>query len=139
MARMANAEWRGNLKEGEGRMAVGSGAFDAPYTFKSRFEEGAGTNPEELIGAAEAGCFSMQVAANLAEAGHTPESVRTTTCWPSNSDIAVATERPITSLLPPAGNGMIISIGRVGQVCACAAPAKKATAATALIKCLRIM
>jgi len=77
MARFASAEWRGNLKEGEGTMALGSGAWEGPFTFKSRFEEGAGSNPEELIGAAEAGCFTMQLASTLSEAGHVPDSVET--------------------------------------------------------------
>ena len=77
MARLASAEWRGNLQEGEGTMALGSGAWEGPFTFKSRFEEGAGSNPEELIGAAEAGCFTMQLAATLAEAGHKPDSIST--------------------------------------------------------------
>jgi lipoyl-dependent peroxiredoxin len=75
--RNASAEWHGNLMEGEGRMALGSGAWDGPFTFKSRFEEGAGTNPEELIGAALAGCFTMQVSHALSEAGHVPDSVQT--------------------------------------------------------------
>ena len=77
MARMANAEWRGNLQEGEGTMALGSGAWEGPFTFKSRFEDGAGSNPEELIGAAEAGCFTMQLSHDLSEAGHVPELVHT--------------------------------------------------------------
>jgi len=77
MARSAIAEWRGDLKEGDGTMALGSGAWEGPFTFRSRFEEGAGSNPEELIGAAEAGCFTMQLAANLSEAGHVPELVHT--------------------------------------------------------------
>jgi lipoyl-dependent peroxiredoxin len=75
--RNASATWRGNLEEGDGRMALGSGAWEGPFTFKSRFEEGQGTNPEELIGAAEAGCFTMQLSHNLAEAGHPVESVQT--------------------------------------------------------------
>ena len=75
--RNASAEWQGNLQEGDGKMALGSGAWEGPFTFKSRFEEGQGTNPEELIGAAEAGCFTMQLAHNLSEAGHTVESVQT--------------------------------------------------------------
>jgi osmotically inducible protein OsmC len=75
--RNASAEWKGNLKEGDGTMALGSGAWEGPFTFKSRFEDGQGTNPEELIGAAEAGCFTMQLAHNLSEAGHVPESVQT--------------------------------------------------------------
>jgi lipoyl-dependent peroxiredoxin len=77
MARFASAEWRGNLKEGEGTMALGSGAWEGPFTFKSRFEEGAGSNPEELIGAAEAGCFTMALSHALSEAGHVPDSVET--------------------------------------------------------------
>ncbi len=76
--RKAEAEWKGNLPEGSGRMAFGGGAFQGAYSFKSRFEEGTGTNPEELIAAAHAGCFSMALSNELAKAGHTPESVRTT-------------------------------------------------------------
>jgi lipoyl-dependent peroxiredoxin len=75
--RNASATWRGNLEEGDGRMALGSGAWEGPFTFKSRFEDGPGTNPEELIGAALAGCFTMQLSASLAEAGHVPDSVET--------------------------------------------------------------
>jgi lipoyl-dependent peroxiredoxin len=75
MARTATAEWKGNLQEGEGTMALGSGSFTGSYTYKSRFEDGPGTNPEELIAAAEAGCFTMQLASTLAQAGHTVESV----------------------------------------------------------------
>jgi lipoyl-dependent peroxiredoxin len=73
----ASAEWNGTLKEGAGRMRVGSGSIDGPYTFVSRFETGSGTNPEELIGAAHAGCFSMALSAALGRAGHTPTSIRT--------------------------------------------------------------
>jgi lipoyl-dependent peroxiredoxin len=75
--RNANATWRGNLKEGEGTMALGSGVWEGPFSFKTRFEDGQGTNPEELIGAAEAGCFTMQLSATLSEAGHVPEAVET--------------------------------------------------------------
>jgi len=63
--RSAEAEWNGSLIDGKGHMKLGSGAFDGPYNFRSRMEEGAGTNPEELIGAAHAGCFSMALAAVL--------------------------------------------------------------------------
>jgi lipoyl-dependent peroxiredoxin len=73
----ASAEWQGSLKEGAGQMRVGSGSVDGPYTFASRFETGKGTNPEELIGAAHAGCFSMALSAALGRAGHTPTSIRT--------------------------------------------------------------
>ena len=76
-ARKASAQWQGNLKEGNGRMALGSGAWEGPFNFKSRFEEGAETNPEELIGAAEAGCFTMQLASTLSQEGHTVESITT--------------------------------------------------------------
>jgi osmotically inducible protein OsmC len=75
--RNASATWKGNLQEGEGTMGLGSGAWEGPFTFKSRFEEGAGANPEELIGAALAGCFTMQVSHMLSEAGHVPDSVQT--------------------------------------------------------------
>jgi osmotically inducible protein OsmC len=70
--------WEGTLKEGKGNMKLGSGAFDGPYSFSSRFENGKGTNPEELIGAAEAGCFSMALAFNLEKAGHPAKRVSTT-------------------------------------------------------------
>ena len=75
----AQAKWTGTLKEGQGTMKGGNGFFDAPYTFVSRFEGGQkGTNPEELIGAAHAGCFSMFLAAQLTSAGHPPTSIDTT-------------------------------------------------------------
>jgi len=73
----ASAEWNGSLKEGAGKMSVGSGAVTGPYTFASRFETGKGTNPEELIGAAHAGCFSMALSAALGRAGHNPTSIKT--------------------------------------------------------------
>lgn len=75
--RRAEAEWRGDLKGGEGTMALGSGAYEGRYSFGSRFEESPGTNPEELIGAALAGCFSMALSAGLGRGGHTPQSVAT--------------------------------------------------------------
>lgn len=73
----ASAEWQGTLKEGSGRMRAGTGAFEGPFTFASRFETGKGTNPEELIGAAHAGCFSMALSAALGRAGHSPTSIKT--------------------------------------------------------------
>lgn len=75
--RKANAVWHGDLKEGKGKMKLGTGAFEGAYSFSSRFEEGKGTNPEELIGAAHAGCFSMALSNILAKAGHTPKRVET--------------------------------------------------------------
>jgi osmotically inducible protein OsmC len=75
--RRANASWRGTLPEGDGTMRMASGAYEGPYSFESRFEEGEGTNPEELIAAAHAGCFSMAFAGNLSRAGADPGSVDT--------------------------------------------------------------
>jgi lipoyl-dependent peroxiredoxin len=76
--RKAEARWEGSLTEGHGVMKVASGAYEGPYSFQSRFEEGDGTNPEELIAGAHAGCFSMQFSADIARAGYEPESVETT-------------------------------------------------------------
>jgi len=77
--RKAEAQWEGNLAEGQGNLKVGSGAFEGPYSFKSRFEEGqSATNPEELIGAAHAGCFTMALVAALSRAGHKPTRIHTT-------------------------------------------------------------
>jgi lipoyl-dependent peroxiredoxin len=76
--RTSSARWSGNLTEGSGTIRTGKGGFEGNYSFKSRFEEGEGTNPEELIGAAHAGCFSMAFSKGLADAGHTPTSVETT-------------------------------------------------------------
>ena len=75
--RTADAEWNGDLKSGSGKMKLGSGAFEGAYSFKSRMESGAGTNPEELIAAAHAGCFSMAFSHMLSEAGHPPTRVHT--------------------------------------------------------------
>jgi lipoyl-dependent peroxiredoxin len=75
--RSAHAEWTGPIDSGEGTMAFGSGAFEGPYSFRSRMQDGAGTNPEELIGAAHAGCFSMALSLVLGNEGHPPESIST--------------------------------------------------------------
>lgn len=76
--RRAEAEWRGNLAEGQGSLKVGSGAFSGPYSFKSRFEDGqSATNPEELIGAAHAGCFTMAITAALSRNGITATRIHT--------------------------------------------------------------
>ena len=76
--RTATARWEGTLQEGKGTMRFGGGAFEGQYSFSSRFEEGTGTNPEELIGAAHAGCFSMALSGGLGRAGFPPTSVDTT-------------------------------------------------------------
>jgi lipoyl-dependent peroxiredoxin len=75
--RTSTATWQGDLKGGTGSMALGSGAFEGAYSFASRFEEGTGTNPEELIGAAHAGCFSMFLAGQIANEGFTPARIDT--------------------------------------------------------------
>ncbi|HEV2813088.1 MAG TPA: OsmC family protein [Solirubrobacteraceae bacterium] len=75
--RNGSATWRGDLQGGEGRITVGNGAHEGPYSFKSRFEDGEGTNPEELIAAAEAGCFTMALSLMLGNEGHTPEELNT--------------------------------------------------------------
>ena len=67
--RTSKAQWNGGLKDGNGTVALGSGAYEGPYSFSSRFESGPGTNPEELIAAAHAGCFSMALSAGLGKAG----------------------------------------------------------------------
>jgi osmotically inducible protein OsmC len=77
-ARNGSAEWRGDLQGGSGSVVVGDTIFEGQYSFRSRFEEGEGTNPEQLIAAAHAACFSMALSNILSGAGHAPESVRTT-------------------------------------------------------------
>src|SRR5437660_2396713 len=76
--RNADARWEGDLPSGKGTMRFGGGAFEGQYSFSTRFEDGAGTNPEELIAAAHAGCFSMALSGQLGAAGLTAESINTT-------------------------------------------------------------
>jgi osmotically inducible protein OsmC len=78
ITRKADARWEGELKTGKGTLKLGSGAFEGSYSFGTRFESTPGTNPEELIGAAHAGCFTMDLNNRLAMAGHLPKSVATT-------------------------------------------------------------
>jgi osmotically inducible protein OsmC len=75
--RTATAVWEGGLKDGKGKMKLGSGAYEGAYSFASRFENGAGTNPEELIAAAHAGCFSMALSAGLGKSGFSPKRIQT--------------------------------------------------------------
>jgi osmotically inducible protein OsmC len=75
--RKAEAAWHGTFRDGEGKMRLGSGAFEGGYSYRSRMEEGLGTNPEELLGAAHAGCFSMSLARRLSAAGYSPERIHT--------------------------------------------------------------
>lgn len=76
--RKAEARWEGDLRSGNGHIRLGSGAFEGKYSFGTRFESAPGTNPEELVGAANAACFTMALSAMLARAGHTPTKVETT-------------------------------------------------------------
>ncbi|MEW6254018.1 MAG: OsmC family protein [Planctomycetota bacterium] len=78
LERTATVRWEGGLRDGRGHIRLGGGAWEGPYSFTSRFEDGPGTNPEELLGAAHAGCFSMAFAKALADAGHPPRQIRTT-------------------------------------------------------------
>jgi osmotically inducible protein OsmC len=78
ITRKADARWAGELKTGEGHIRLGSGAFEGNYSFGTRFESATGTNPEELLGAANAACFSMALSSALSKAGHAPKSIATT-------------------------------------------------------------
>jgi len=101
--RKSSAVWKGTLREGAGTMRLGSGAYEGPYTYASRFEEGPGTNPEELVGAAHAGCFSMFLSALLTKAGFTANSIETTSTvhlgdGPAITDIELDTRVSVPGL-----------------------------------------
>ncbi len=90
--RTAHARWEGTIKEGKGALDFGKGAFKAAYSFDSRFEDGAGTNPEELLGAAHAGCFAMALSLVLGKAGFTPDYIDATahvTVTPQNGGFKI--------------------------------------------------
>ena len=104
MKRTATAVWNGSGKEGKGHLTTQSTTLNkTQYSFKSRFEEGVGTNPEELIGAAHAGCFTMKLSFVLGEAGFTPDSIETTSTITlengviTNSDLVVKAKVPSIS------------------------------------------
>jgi lipoyl-dependent peroxiredoxin len=101
--RSSSAVWKGTLKQGAGTMKIGAGTWEGPFTFASRFESAHGTNPEELIGAAHAGCYSMFLSALLTDAGFTPTRVSTTaavhlTDGPVISLIELTTEAVVPGL-----------------------------------------
>ncbi|AID29345.1 osmotically inducible protein OsmC [Mesorhizobium sp. USDA 4775] len=106
--REASAKWQGTLKEGSGRVRLGSGVFEGAYSFPSRFENGPGTNPEELIAAAHAGCFSMALSAILGTAHHIPTSISTvakvhlgaTAAGPTITRIELEAQAEIPGLAP---------------------------------------
>jgi osmotically inducible protein OsmC len=108
--RISSAEWKGTLKEGAGTLKLGSGVYEGPYTYASRFETGPGTNPEELIGAAHAGCFSMFLSALLTTAGFTPRRIYTTAtvhleAGPTITLIELDTEADVPNLSEEAFKG----------------------------------
>jgi len=104
--REASARWQGTLKQGSGRLRLGSGVFEGAYSFPSRFENGPGTNPEELIAAAHAGCFSMALTAILGGEGHTANSIHTvakvhlgaTTTGPTITRIELETDASVPAI-----------------------------------------
>ncbi|CAH2404056.1 OsmC family protein [Mesorhizobium ventifaucium] len=106
--REAEAQWQGSLKEGSGRLRLGSGVFEGAYSFPSRFENGPGTNPEELIAAAHAGCFSMALSAILGSSGQVPVRIHTvakvhlgtSTAGPTLTRIDLETEAEVPGLAP---------------------------------------
>jgi osmotically inducible protein OsmC len=108
--RQAQADWQGTLREGSGRLKLGSGAFEGAYSYPSRFEDGPGTNPEELIAAAHAGCFTMALSYALGNAGNAPERIRTvarvhlgmTAAGPTITRIELETEGEVPGLDPDA-------------------------------------
>lgn len=102
--RSSKAEWEGDLKSGKGTMTVGKGAYTGPFSFASRFEEGTGTNPEELVAAAHAGCFSMAFSLTLAQAGIVPKKIDT------RADVHLGTD--------PAGGARITKIELFSDVVA---------------------
>jgi lipoyl-dependent peroxiredoxin len=101
MKRSASAIWNGDLKQGKGKFSVGSGALkDQSYTFRTRFESDPGTNPEELIAAAHASCFSMALSAQLGERGITPESVETA-CSITFENLTLSKSALVTTVKAP--------------------------------------
>jgi osmotically inducible protein OsmC len=102
--RSSSAVWKGDLKEGKGSVELGSGAFSGAYSFTSRFEDGKGTNPEELIAAAHAGCFSMALSAELSKAGYEVEEIQTTatiSMEKTDSGFAIKSSKLVTKARVP--------------------------------------
>lgn len=102
--RTSIATWKGTLKEGNGHMVVGNGHYTGPFTYASRFESGEGTNPEELIGAANAGCFSMFLSALLTKANYTPDTINTTAKVHLNEGTINLIELACEATVPGIGN-----------------------------------
>ena len=120
MDRKATAAWQGGLKDGKGRISTDSGVLkDAQYSFSTRFENGVGTNPEELIAAAHAGCFSMAFSAELGKAGITPDSIHTTTTITMDKTDAGFTvtqsHLDVTAKIPGADKAKVLEIANAAK------------------------
>jgi osmotically inducible protein OsmC len=118
--RKASAHWQGSLKDGKGTISTESGVLDqTQYSFGTRFESGKGTNPEELIGAAHAGCFSMAFSAELGKAGLTPESIATTATVVMEkgaSGFSVTESRlTVTAKVPGADKAKVLEIANAAK------------------------
>jgi osmotically inducible protein OsmC len=121
MKRKASATWRGGLKDGKGSILTESGALrDTPYSFGTRFENGIGTNPEELIAAAHAGCFAMAFSAELGKAGITPDSISATaTVTLDKTDAGwtvTASHLDVTARIPGADRSKVLGIANVAKL-----------------------
>jgi osmotically inducible protein OsmC len=121
MKRKASAVWRGGLKDGKGSIATESGVLrDTQYSFSTRFEHGTGTNPEELIAAAHAGCFAMAFSAELGKAGITPDSISATaTVTLDKTDAGwtvTASHLDVTVKIPGADKTQVLGIANVAKL-----------------------
>ena len=114
--RFATAKWLGTGKEGSGTVSSQSGAFsDAQYSYKSRFEEGTGTNPEELIAAAHAGCFSMKLSFVLGEAGFTPDSIETKCTVSLDSGVITESHLDVKATVPGFDNNKFVELANAAN------------------------
>ena len=114
--RFATAKWLGTGKEGSGTVSSQSGAFsDAQYSYKSRFEEGTGTNPEELIAAAHAGCFSMKLSFVLGEAGFTPDSIEAKCTVSLDSGVITESHLDVKATVPGLDNNKFVELANAAK------------------------
>ncbi len=114
--RFATAKWLGTGKEGTGTVSSQSGAFsDAQYSYKSRFEEGTGTNPEELIAAAHAGCFSMKLSFVLGEAGFTPDSIETKCTISLDNGVITESHLDVKATVPGLDNDKFVELATAAK------------------------
>ena len=114
--RFATAKWLGTGKEGTGTVSSQSGAFsDAQYSYKSRFEEGTGTNPEELIAAAHAGCFSMKLSFVLGEAGFTPDNIETKCTISLDNGVITGSHLEVKATVPGVDNAKFVELANAAK------------------------